>query len=168
MLSLKMTWLKRLKVFIYFSLKRAIRRGDETAIFKCAAGEKMNAEVDQEVREEETLMEKYYDKAKCFFDNISSDLKPRWFLSWPFLSVVFVVLCIVKMQLILLGEPPGQKRKSWTLKHLAFLVASWEAEDFEAVDVEPPSKEHFQRLVVGEFEKLFFFGKCWCKYFFSY
>ncbi|KAM3878547.1 protein LSM14 homolog B-like [Diretmus argenteus] len=27
--------------------------------------------------EEETLREKYYDKTKCFFDNISSDLKPR-------------------------------------------------------------------------------------------
>uniref|UniRef100_UPI0037E77861 protein LSM14 homolog B-like n=1 Tax=Semicossyphus pulcher TaxID=241346 RepID=UPI0037E77861 len=29
------------------------------------------------VQEEETLGDKYYDKAKCFFDNISSDLKPR-------------------------------------------------------------------------------------------
>ncbi|XP_071350318.1 protein LSM14 homolog B-like isoform X2 [Trachinotus anak] len=27
--------------------------------------------------EEETLSDKYYDKAKCFFDNVSSDLKPR-------------------------------------------------------------------------------------------
>lgn len=27
--------------------------------------------------EDEALGEKYYDKAKCFFDNISSDLKPR-------------------------------------------------------------------------------------------
>ncbi|XP_031705530.1 protein LSM14 homolog B-like isoform X2 [Anarrhichthys ocellatus] len=27
--------------------------------------------------QEDTLGEKYYDKAKCFFDNISSDLKPR-------------------------------------------------------------------------------------------
>uniref|UniRef100_A0A3B4VEK1 LSM family member 14B n=1 Tax=Seriola dumerili TaxID=41447 RepID=A0A3B4VEK1_SERDU len=27
--------------------------------------------------EEETVGDKYYDKAKCFFDNISSDLKPR-------------------------------------------------------------------------------------------
>uniref|UniRef100_A0A3B5B3N4 Protein LSM14 homolog B-like n=1 Tax=Stegastes partitus TaxID=144197 RepID=A0A3B5B3N4_9TELE len=29
------------------------------------------------IQEEETLGEKYYDKTKCFFDNISSDLKPR-------------------------------------------------------------------------------------------
>lgn len=27
--------------------------------------------------EEELLGDKYYDKTKCFFDNISSDLKPR-------------------------------------------------------------------------------------------
>ncbi|XP_041837176.1 protein LSM14 homolog B-like isoform X3 [Melanotaenia boesemani] len=31
----------------------------------------------QGIEEVETLAEKYYDKAKCFFDNISSDLKPR-------------------------------------------------------------------------------------------
>ncbi|XP_039972294.1 protein LSM14 homolog B-B-like [Xiphias gladius] len=31
----------------------------------------------QGMEEEETLSDKYYDKAKCFFDNISSDLKPR-------------------------------------------------------------------------------------------
>ncbi|XP_045932121.1 protein LSM14 homolog B-B-like [Micropterus dolomieu] len=31
----------------------------------------------QGMQEEETPGEKYYDKAKCFFDNISSDLKPR-------------------------------------------------------------------------------------------
>ncbi|XP_041638555.1 protein LSM14 homolog B-like isoform X2 [Cheilinus undulatus] len=31
----------------------------------------------QVMLEEETLGDKYYDKAKCFFDNISSDLKPR-------------------------------------------------------------------------------------------
>ncbi|XP_013874787.1 protein LSM14 homolog B [Austrofundulus limnaeus] len=43
---------------------------------KEAEGEK-NTEVDNGAQEEETLMEKYYDKAKCFFDNISSDLKPR-------------------------------------------------------------------------------------------
>ncbi|XP_034549288.1 protein LSM14 homolog B-like [Notolabrus celidotus] len=29
------------------------------------------------LQKEETLGDKYYDKAKCFFDNISSDLKPR-------------------------------------------------------------------------------------------
>lgn len=29
------------------------------------------------MQEEETLSEKYYDKSKCFFDNIPSDLKPR-------------------------------------------------------------------------------------------
>ncbi|KAG7229630.1 hypothetical protein INR49_012674, partial [Caranx melampygus] len=31
----------------------------------------------QALEEEETLGDKYYDKTKCFFDNISSDLKPR-------------------------------------------------------------------------------------------
>lgn len=31
----------------------------------------------EDVMEEETLAEKYYNKAKCFFDNISSDPKPR-------------------------------------------------------------------------------------------
>jgi len=28
--------------------------------------------------QEDSIGEKYYDKAKCFFDNISSDLTPRW------------------------------------------------------------------------------------------
>uniref|UniRef100_A0A3P8WTF4 LSM family member 14B n=1 Tax=Cynoglossus semilaevis TaxID=244447 RepID=A0A3P8WTF4_CYNSE len=31
----------------------------------------------QDMEEVETPGDKYYDKAKCFFDNISSDLKPR-------------------------------------------------------------------------------------------
>ncbi|XP_038551453.1 protein LSM14 homolog B-like isoform X2 [Micropterus salmoides] len=35
------------------------------------------AQDSQGMQEEETPGEKYYDKAKCFFDNISSDLKPR-------------------------------------------------------------------------------------------
>ncbi|KAF3855888.1 hypothetical protein F7725_016611 [Dissostichus mawsoni] len=40
--------------------------------------EKVDSEDNLVVKEEEdTLGEKYYDKAKCFFDNISSDLKPR-------------------------------------------------------------------------------------------
>ncbi|XP_034068223.1 LOW QUALITY PROTEIN: protein LSM14 homolog B-B-like [Gymnodraco acuticeps] len=40
--------------------------------------EKVDAEDNLDVQEEEdTQGEKYYDKAKCFFDNISSDLKPR-------------------------------------------------------------------------------------------
>ncbi|XP_071402786.1 protein LSM14 homolog B-like [Centroberyx affinis] len=42
--------------------------------------EKVSAGVEtqnSEGTEEETLREKYYDKAKCFFDNIPSDLKPR-------------------------------------------------------------------------------------------
>ncbi|AWP03306.1 Protein LSM14 -like B isoform 3 [Scophthalmus maximus] len=33
--------------------------------------------MDNEEEAEETPTDKYYDKAKCFFDNISSDLKPR-------------------------------------------------------------------------------------------
>ncbi|XP_072238823.1 protein LSM14 homolog B-like [Leuresthes tenuis] len=43
-------------------------------------GEKIDSPEAQDspgMQEEETLAEKYYDKAKCFFDNISSDLKPR-------------------------------------------------------------------------------------------
>ncbi|XP_017290692.1 protein LSM14 homolog B [Kryptolebias marmoratus] len=43
-------------------------------------GEKVNSgdvQVDHDVQEEEPLIEKYYDKAKCFFDNVSSDIKPR-------------------------------------------------------------------------------------------
>lgn len=31
----------------------------------------------QPTQEEDTQGVKYYDKAKCFFDNISADLKPR-------------------------------------------------------------------------------------------
>ncbi|KAM4588186.1 protein LSM14 homolog B-like [Odontesthes bonariensis] len=43
-------------------------------------GEKVDSPETQDspvMQEEETLAEKYYDKAKCFFDNISADLKPR-------------------------------------------------------------------------------------------
>lgn len=39
--------------------------------------EKVDSGDAQDSQEEETLGEKYYDKTKCFFDNISSDLKPR-------------------------------------------------------------------------------------------
>uniref|UniRef100_A0A672IS11 LSM family member 14B n=1 Tax=Salarias fasciatus TaxID=181472 RepID=A0A672IS11_SALFA len=44
-----------------------------------AAVEKTESEArdGQATQEEETIGEKFYDKAKCFFDNISSDLKPR-------------------------------------------------------------------------------------------
>lgn len=45
------------------------------AVEKVESGE---AQDSQATQEEETLGDKYYDKAKCFFDNISSDLKPRW------------------------------------------------------------------------------------------
>lgn len=47
---------------------------------KEATGEKVDLGEPQDtedVLEEETHTEKYYNKAKCFFDNISSDLKPR-------------------------------------------------------------------------------------------
>ena len=44
------------------------------AVEKVESGE---AQDSQGTHEEETLGDKYYDKAKCFFDNISSDLKPR-------------------------------------------------------------------------------------------
>lgn len=49
-------------------------------ISKVAAGEKVGsgeAEENSDAQEEETLPEKYYNKSKCFFDNVSSDLKPR-------------------------------------------------------------------------------------------
>ncbi|KAM7402682.1 hypothetical protein PAMP_017898 [Pampus punctatissimus] len=46
--------------------------------FFCAAVEKVDSGEDsQGMQEEETPGDKYYDKAKGFFDNISSDLKPR-------------------------------------------------------------------------------------------
>ncbi|KAK2862498.1 hypothetical protein Q5P01_002031 [Channa striata] len=45
-----------------------------TAVEKVDSGEVQETQV---VQEEETLGDKYYDKAKCFFDNISSDSKPR-------------------------------------------------------------------------------------------
>ncbi|XP_007563452.1 protein LSM14 homolog B-like isoform X1 [Poecilia formosa] len=44
------------------------------------AGEKLDSGEDQDSKhelQEETLAEKYYNKAKCFFDNISADPKPR-------------------------------------------------------------------------------------------
>lgn len=40
--------------------------------------ESWEAQNSQTVQEDENLGDKYYNKAKCFFDNISSDLKPRW------------------------------------------------------------------------------------------
>ncbi|XP_044079834.1 protein LSM14 homolog B-like [Siniperca chuatsi] len=46
----------------------------EVVVEKVDSGE---AQDHQGMQEEETLGEKYYNKAKCFFDNISSDLKPR-------------------------------------------------------------------------------------------
>ncbi|XP_041837174.1 protein LSM14 homolog B-like isoform X1 [Melanotaenia boesemani] len=48
--------------------------------FNISAGDKLDTRellASQGIEEVETLAEKYYDKAKCFFDNISSDLKPR-------------------------------------------------------------------------------------------
>lgn len=39
------------------------------------------------LQEEEFLGDKYYDKTKCFFDNISSDLKPRYRVLRPASSV---------------------------------------------------------------------------------
>lgn len=44
------------------------------AVEKVDVGESQDS---QTMEEEESLGDKYYDKAKCFFDNISSDLKPR-------------------------------------------------------------------------------------------
>ncbi|XP_033482855.2 protein LSM14 homolog B-like [Epinephelus lanceolatus] len=46
----------------------------EVVVEKVDSGE---AQESQGMQEEDTVGDKYYDKAKCFFDNISSDLKPR-------------------------------------------------------------------------------------------
>lgn len=63
----------------------AERRPKEKVPCKCvtcvAAADKVDswvAQNSQTVQEEDSLGDKYYNKAKCFFDNISSDLKPRW------------------------------------------------------------------------------------------
>ncbi|XP_040059021.2 protein LSM14 homolog B [Gasterosteus aculeatus] len=47
----------------------------EVVVEKVDSGEDPDSQGAPE--EDEALGEKYYDKAKCFFDNISSDLKPR-------------------------------------------------------------------------------------------
>ncbi|CAL1608724.1 unnamed protein product [Knipowitschia caucasica] len=46
----------------------------EVEVEKVESGE---AESSPAIQEKESIGEKYYDKTKCFFDNISSDLKPR-------------------------------------------------------------------------------------------
>lgn len=51
--------------------------------FLSVADEKENSWEDtqdswENTQDEVALKDKYYDKAKCFYDNISSDLKPRW------------------------------------------------------------------------------------------
>ncbi|XP_041807736.1 protein LSM14 homolog B-like isoform X2 [Chelmon rostratus] len=46
----------------------------EVEVEKVDSGE---AQDSQGMQEEGTLADKYYDKAKCFFDNTSSDIKPR-------------------------------------------------------------------------------------------
>lgn len=56
-----------------------------TAVEKVDSGE---AQESQGMQEEDTVGDKYYDKAKCFFDNVSSDLKPRWLCNFCFLSFV--------------------------------------------------------------------------------
>lgn len=52
----------------------------EVCVMCLAAADKVDsweAQNGQTVPEDENLGDKYYNKAKCFFDNISSDLKPR-------------------------------------------------------------------------------------------
>lgn len=70
-----------------------------------------------EQEEEEPLRDKYYDKAKCFFDNVSSDLKPRWPKQF-ICNICFVKLCNILTPTLqktaFLGGPPGLRRKSWT------------------------------------------------------
>lgn len=116
--------------------------------------------MDNEEEAEETPTDKYYDKAKCFFDNISSDLKPRWwcnlynFLTLPKEFGMRCNICNFLNTFVLgsSGEPRGQRRRSWTWKHLEFPAASWEAEDSEAEGTEgrvPLSSDPSQKLVVG-------------------
>lgn len=69
----------------FFSIQAEWMQNDQTPREVCllwiAAVEKVDsgeAKVSQSVPNEENLGDKYYNKAKCFFDNISSDTKPRW------------------------------------------------------------------------------------------
>ena len=53
-----------------------------SVIFLAAEGEAkvdsgLEMQSSQDIEEMEFPGDKFYDKAKCFFDNISSDLKPR-------------------------------------------------------------------------------------------
>ncbi|KAM6927898.1 protein LSM14 homolog B-B-like [Xenentodon cancila] len=57
-----------------FETANAQFRDDLTKEVVVAAGEKVSC---GESLDEETLAEKYYDKSKCFFDNVPSDLKAR-------------------------------------------------------------------------------------------
>ncbi|XP_037534568.1 protein LSM14 homolog B [Nematolebias whitei] len=63
-----------------FDFETANARFKDDLIKETESGEKVNsgdAQANHGVREEPVHIEKYYDKAKCFYDNISSDLKPR-------------------------------------------------------------------------------------------
>ncbi|KAF7207795.1 protein LSM14 homolog B-like [Nothobranchius furzeri] len=44
---------------------------------KEAEGEEKPSQEKPDVQEDDALIEKYYDKAKCFYDNVPSELKPR-------------------------------------------------------------------------------------------
>ncbi|KAF6722735.1 LSM14-like protein B-B [Oryzias melastigma] len=67
--------------------------------------EKVESGEVQDVQEEETLTEKYYDKAKCFFDNIPSDVKPR--------CVVTFCLHLVNFTLFMLLHVLVFRRTTW-------------------------------------------------------
>lgn len=64
------------------------------AVEKVDSGE---AKVSQSVPDEENLGDKYYNKAKCFFDNISSDNKPRWGKALLILSNLNRLLMVFSM-----------------------------------------------------------------------
>lgn len=64
------------------------------AVEKVDSGE---AKVSQSVPDEENLGDKYYNKAKCFFDNISSDTKPRWGKALLLLSNLNGLLMVFSM-----------------------------------------------------------------------
>lgn len=65
--------------------------------------------------EDEFLGDKYYDKTKCFFDNISSDLKPRYGVLRPTPSVkVCAGLKIVDPQENLGGGEEAQHGNIWS------------------------------------------------------
>ncbi|KAK2914708.1 protein LSM14 homolog B-like isoform X1 [Channa argus] len=60
-----------------FETANALFKDDLTKEVVVEKADSWEGQDSQVLQEEETLGDKYYDKAKCFFDNISSESKPR-------------------------------------------------------------------------------------------